>query len=92
VPLRPEGGENSPLHPRVRLAALSEFFKKKLKKIKFEKDVPIWKILKNGYLPPDQRAEDVWPDTSRPSNGREVRGPYSAEGHNARWVGGRFPS
>jgi hypothetical protein len=23
---------------------------------------------------------------------REVRGPYSAEGHPARWTGGRFPS
>jgi hypothetical protein len=34
--------------------------------------VPFWKILKIGYLPSDQRARGVGPDTSRPSNGREV--------------------
>jgi hypothetical protein len=28
---------------------------------------------------------------SRPPNGREMRSPYSAEGHPARWAGGRFP-
>jgi hypothetical protein len=34
--------------------------------------VPIWKISKNGYLPPDPGAGGVGSDTSRPSNGREV--------------------
>jgi hypothetical protein len=48
------------------------FLKKGLKKFKFEKEVPVWKILKNGCLLPDQRAECVGPETSRPPNGREV--------------------
>jgi hypothetical protein len=48
------------------------FSGKGLKKIKFEKEVPIHKCLKNGYLPPDQRTDGVGPGTSCSSNGREV--------------------
>jgi hypothetical protein len=32
------------------------FFEKGLKKLKFEKGVPAWNILKNGCLPPNERA------------------------------------
>jgi hypothetical protein len=55
---------------------MGEFFKKKDKKIKLGKGVPVGKILKNGYLLPTDWAGDVGPGTSRPSNGRDVpRGP-----------------
>jgi hypothetical protein len=61
-----------PTSPVRAAAAVRAFFKKGFKKIKFEKGVLIWKISKNGYLLPDQRAGGVGPETSRPSNGREV--------------------
>jgi hypothetical protein len=48
------------------------FLKKRLKKFKFGKGVPIRKISENGYLPPDQRAGGMGPGTSRPLDGREV--------------------
>jgi hypothetical protein len=38
------------------------FFKKDFKKIKFEKGVPIGKILENGYLPP---VPKLFPGPSR---------------------------
>jgi hypothetical protein len=34
---------------RHRRFAYDEFFEKRVKKIKFEKEVPIWKISKKGY-------------------------------------------
>jgi hypothetical protein len=40
--------------------------------------VLFWKFLKNRYLPPDQRAGGVGPETSRPSNGREVPNFFSS--------------
>jgi hypothetical protein len=48
------------------------FLKKRLKKIKFEKGVPIGKKSKNGYLLSVDRAGGVGPGTSRPTSGREV--------------------
>jgi hypothetical protein len=49
-----------------------KFFLKRIKKIKFKKEVPDTKNSKNGYFPPVDRAGGMGPGTSRPSNGREV--------------------
>jgi hypothetical protein len=55
-------------------------FLKKDKKIKFEKGEPDRINSRNGYLPPVDRAGGVGPETSRPSNGREVPLSYSRRG------------
>jgi hypothetical protein len=54
------------------VAWLRNFFKKRVKKIKFKKGVPVGKNWKNRYLLPVDRAGGVGPGTSRPSSGREV--------------------
>jgi hypothetical protein len=48
--------------------SFDEFFKKKLKKLKFEKGVPAWNISKNGSSRPLIGREG----TSRPTRGRDV--------------------
>jgi hypothetical protein len=47
-------------------------FKKGIKKLKLGKGVPVGNILKNGYLPPADRAGGVGPGTSHPSSGQEA--------------------
>jgi hypothetical protein len=45
-----------------------------------------------GSLLIREEAPDAAAGASRPPNGREVRGPCSAEGHPARWTDRRFLS
>jgi hypothetical protein len=59
--------------PRRQPVATGIFFKKGLKKLKFEKGVAVGKNLKNGCLPPNHRAGGVGPGTSRPTRGRDAQ-------------------
>jgi hypothetical protein len=58
--------------PVSTAAATRLFLKKGFKKIKIRKTVLVGNNLKNGCLPPVDRAGGVGPGTSRPSRGRDV--------------------